>query len=440
MPFRTASHRVALNVVTAIFFMWGFITALNDVLIPHLKSMFTLNYAEVMLVQFTFFGAYFVMSLPSGKVVSLIGYRLSIILGLVVTGIGALLFLPAAELRSYGLFLAAFFVLASGITLLQVAANPYVSLLGKAETASSRLNLAQALNSLGTTIAPKLGGLLILSAGVLGAAELASLPAAQRLAYQLQQAQLVQLPYLIIAAILFVLAIIVWIFHLPPLGNAEDDAAGAEHSFADALAHPRVWYGMLAIFVYVGAEVSIGSFMINYIALPEIGNMSEGRAAGFVSLYWGGAMLGRFVGWFVQDSIEVPWLLQHRFAPLRMLGALLRARVDARRLLSIFAVVAGLLVLTTMLTQGNVALWSIVAIGLFNSIMFPNIFTLGIEKFGTLTGKVSSLLVLAIVGGAVVPLAQGWLADQVGLHHAFVLPLLCYAYIVFYAARGSRVA
>ena len=440
MPVRTASHRVALNVVTAIFFMWGFITALNDVLIPHLKSMFTLNYTEVMLVQFTFFGAYFVMSLPSGKVVSLIGYRLSIILGLVVTGIGALLFLPAAQLRSYGLFLGAFFVLASGITLLQVAANPYVSLLGKAETASSRLNLAQALNSLGTTIAPKLGGLLILSAGVLGAAELARLPAAQQLAYRLQQAQLVQGPYLIIAAILFVLALIVWIFHLPPVTDAEGDAAGADHSFADALAHSRVWFGMLAIFVYVGAEVSIGSFMINYISLPEIGNMSEGRAAGFVSLYWGGAMVGRFVGWFVQDSIEVPWLLQHRLAPLRALGDLLQARVDARRLLSIFAVIAGLLVVTTMLTHGDVALWSIVAIGLFNSIMFPNIFTLGIEKFGSLTGKVSSLLVLAIVGGAVVPLGQGWLADHVGLHHAFVLPLFCYAYIVFYAMKGSRSA
>ncbi|MGH8427953.1 MAG: sugar MFS transporter [Gammaproteobacteria bacterium] len=427
-----------MAVVTAIFFMWGFITVLNDVLIPHLKSVFTLNYTEVMLVQFTFFGAYFIMSLPSGKVVSRIGYRLSIILGLFVTGVGALLFLPAAEWRSYPLFLFAFFVLASGITLLQVAANPYISMLGEPRLASSRLNLAQALNSLGTTIGPKLGGLIILSAGVLGSAELAKLPAAEQLAYKLQQAHIVQGPYLGIAVALFVLALIVWAFHLPPVEAAEVRADEVRHGFAEALAHPRVWLGMAAIFLYVGAEVSLGSFMINYISLPQIGNMPEARAAGFVSLYWGGAMIGRFIGWLLQDSIEVPWLLRNRVAPLRLLGKALQTPVDPRRLLCLFAAVAGALVITTMLTRGSVALWSVVAVGLFNSIMFPNIFTLGIEKFGPLTSKVSSLLVMAIVGGALVPLAQGALADHVGIHHAFVLPLLCYAYIVFYGWKGSR--
>jgi len=413
---RVAGNRTALTVVTTIFFMWGFITALNDVLIPHLKSVFTLNYTEVMLVQFTFFGAYFLMSLPSGKVVSRLGYRLSIVAGLVVTGIGALLFLPAAMAQSYPLFLLAFFVLASGITLLQVAANPYVSLLGPPRLASSRLNLAQALNSLGTTIAPKLGGLLILSMAVLGSAELAKLPAAQQAAYKLQQAHLVQGPYLGIALVLFLLALIVWLFHLPAIEGADERANDSQHTFFDALAHARVWFGMLAIFVYVGAEVSIGSFMINYISLPGIGDMPEARAAGFVSLYWGGAMIGRFA------------------------GSALLTRIDARKLLCAFAIVAGLLVLTTMLTHGHVAMWSVIAIGLFNSIMFPNIFTLGIEKFGALSGKVSSLLVMAIVGGAVIPLAQGALADRIGVHHAFVLPLLCYAYIVFYSVRGSRVA
>jgi len=416
MNTRVAGNRTALTVVTTIFFMWGFITALNDVLIPHLKSVFTLNYTEVMLVQFTFFGAYFLMSLPSGKVVSRLGYRLSIVAGLVVTGIGALLFLPASMAQSYPLFLLAFFVLASGITLLQVAANPYVSLLGPARLASSRLNLAQALNSLGTTIAPKLGGLLILSVAVLGSAELAKLPAAQQAAYKLQQAHLVQGPYLVIALVLFALALIVWLFHLPAIEGADQHADDSQHTFFDALAHARVWFGMLAIFVYVGAEVSIGSFMINYISLPGIGDMPEARAAGFVSLYWGGAMIGRFA------------------------GSALLTRIDARKLLCAFAIVAGLLVLTTMLTHGHVAMWSVIAIGLFNSIMFPNIFTLGIEKFGPLAGKVSSLLVMAIVGGAMIPLAQGALADRIGVHHAFVLPLLCYAYIVFYSVRGSRVA
>ncbi|HEX7130387.1 MAG TPA: sugar MFS transporter [Rhodanobacteraceae bacterium] len=402
-----------MSVMSAIFFMWGFITVLNDVLIPHLKSVFTLDYAQVMLVQFTFFGAYFVMSLPSGKVVSRIGYRLSIIAGLCVTGIGALLFIPAAQAQSYALFLFAFFVLASGITLLQVAANPYVSMLGDARLASSRLNLVQALNSLGTTLAPKIGGLLILSTAVLGATELAGLPPAQQAAYRVQQAQMVQWPYLGIALVLFALAVVVWLFHLPPVVAR---AAGvARNGFADAFKHRRVWFGMAAIFVYVGAEVSIGSFMINYLSLPQIGDMPQARAAGFVSLYWGGAMVGRF------------------------LGSALLVRVDTRRLLVATATIAGALVLTTMLTHGRLAMWSVVAIGLFNSVMFPNIFTLGIERFDALTGKVSSLLVMAIVGGAVVPLLQGVLADHVGVQHAFVLPLACYAYIVFYGLRGSRV-
>ena len=411
----TTSQRTALVVITTIFFMWGFITALNDVLIPHLKSVFTLNYTEVMLVQSTFFGAYFLMSLPSGKVLAHYGYRASIIVGLIVTGIGALLFLPAADAQSYPLFLFAFFVLASGITLLQVAANPYVSLLGAPERASSRLNLAQALNSLGTTIAPKLGGFLILSTAVLGAAELAQLSPAAQAAYKLQQAHSVQGPYIGIAIVLFALAVLVWWFHLPQLENTAE-ADDARHRFADALKHRRVWLGMLAIFVYVGAEVSIGSFMVNYLALPDIGNMSQARAAGYVSLYWGGAMVGRFI------------------------GSALLTRIDTRKLLAFNAALAALLVITTMLTRGHVAVASVVAIGLFNSIMFPNIFTLGIEKFGPLTGKVSSLLVMAIVGGAVIPLAQGSLADQIGVHHAYVLPMICYLYIIWYGLRGSRVA
>ena len=412
---RVTGTRTALTVMTTIFFMWGFITALNDVLIPHLKSVFTLNYTEVMLVQFTFFGAYFIMSLPSGKVLAHWGYRASIIIGLIVTGIGALLFLPAAQAPSYPLFLFAFFVLASGITLLQVAANPYVSLLGAARYASARLNLAQALNSLGTTIAPKLGGFLILSAAVLGAAELAKLSPAAQAAYKAQQAHVVQGPYIGIAIVLFVLAIVVWLCRLPQLENtaAADDS---QHRFADALKLPRVWLGMLAILVYVGAEVSIGSFMVNYLSLPDIGNMSEAAATGYVSLYWGGAMVGRFI------------------------GSALLTRIDTRKLLAFNAAIAALLVLATMLTFGHVALWSVVAIGLFNSIMFPNIFTLGIEKFGPLTGKVSSLLVMAIVGGAIIPLAQGALADHVGVHHAYVLPLICYLYIIYYGLKGSRVA
>ncbi len=415
LPERVASTRVALAVMSTIFFMWGLITVLNDVLIPHLKALFTLNYFEVMLVQFTFFGAYFIVSLPSGKFLAHFGYRASIIGGLIVTGLGALLFVPAATARSYPLFLFAFFVLASGITLLQVAANPYVSLLGPEKYASSRLNLAQALNSLGTALPGYFGGMLILSTAVLGAAELARLSPAAQAAYKLQQAHSVQGPYLGIALVLFALALAVWLFRLPRLeSTAETD--DAHHRFADALRQPRVWLGMAAIFLYVGAEVSIGSFMINYLAMPEIGHMSEARAAGYVSLYWGGAMVGRFI------------------------GSALLTRIDTRRLLAFNAGIAALLVLTTMLTHGSVAVASVVAIGLFNSIQFPNIFTLGIEGMGALTGKVSSLLVMAIVGGAIIPPLQGLLADHIGVHHAYVLPLLCYLYIVYFGLKGSRVA
>ena len=413
---RTASQPVAFSVVTSIFFMWGFITALNDVLIPHLKSVFTLNYAEAMLVQFIFFGAYFLMSLPAGRVIARLGYRAAVIIGLVVTGCGALMFVPAAQMLSYAMFLGAFFVLASGITLLQVAANPYVSLLGTAQYASSRLNLAQALNSLGTTLAPKLGGLLIFSGSVLGVAELAKLAPSEQLAYRLQQAQLVTAPYLGLAATLFVLAIVVWLFRLPALTEATASADPQHHGFADVLRQRHVRFGILAIFVYVGAEVSIGSFLISYLSLPAIGNISASVAAGYVSLYWGGAMIGRFIG-----------------------SALMR-RLDPRRLLGAFAAIAALLVLTTMLTRGQTALWSVVAVGLFNSIMFPTIFTLGIEKLGPMTDKAASLLIMAIVGGAVVPLLQGALADRIGVQHAFVLPLTCYAFIVFYGFRGSHVS
>ncbi|HEY0180175.1 MAG TPA: sugar MFS transporter [Dokdonella sp.] len=415
MSRREASPRVAIGVTTAIFFIWGFITVLNDVLIPHLKSVFTLNYAQAMLVQFIFFGAYFVMSLPAGRVVARFGYRDGIVVGLAVAGVGALLFVPAARTVSYAVFLAAFFVLASGITLLQVAANPYVSLLGDARYASSRLNLAQALNSLGTALAPKIGGLVILSGAVLGAGEIAALAPTGRVAYRAQQAALVTGPYLLLGLVLFALALGVRLLRLPSLAEATERGDAQRHGFAEVLRHRHLRNGVVAIFVYVGAEVAIGSFLINYLSTPSIGALSASAAAGYVSLYWGGAMIGRFAG----------------FALLRV--------CDARGLLGLFAALAAALLAVTMASGGALAVWSIVAIGLFNSIMFPTIFTLGIERLGPMTDKGASLLIMAIVGGAVVPLLQGLLADHVGVQRAFVLPLACYAYIVWYAWRGSRV-
>ncbi|MHA6205300.1 sugar MFS transporter [Dyella soli] len=537
---RYTDYPMAMAVSTTIFFMWGFLTVLNDILIPHLKSVFELNYSRAMLVQFTFFGAYFLMSLPAGKLVAVLGYKKGIVAGLATAALGAFGFWPAAHLHSYPAFLAALFVLATGITVLQVAANPYVALLGPERNSSSRLTLAQAMNSLGTTLGPWFGGLLILAAvatavpdevrkapatvelvqalnsgapaqalvamqqapddrlvaalgdvagnslerlptadvvarldrlspALLGdtldklpgtqliatlaaqtparldtlpterlagaldkltasrlddadAAKLQSirgqlLPATQQKLgdYRQKQAELVQLPYLGLGLALVALAVGVWLFRLPALTEATERADKVHHTLLDVLRHPHVFFGVLAIFFYVGAEVSIGSFLVNYLSLPDIGHMSEQRASRFVSMYWGGAMVGRLAG-----SALLVWF-------------------NPRRLLAVFAAIAGLLVLTTMLTHGTAAMASVIAIGLFNSIMFPTIFALGIERMGPLTGKASSLLIMAIVGGALLPLAQGFLADRFGIQHAFVLPMLCYGYIVFYGLRGSLI-
>lgn len=406
--------RVALWVATSIFFMWGFLTCLNDILIPHLKAVFELNYAKAMLVQFTFFGAYFLMSLPAGRLVARLGYKQGIVAGLVIAGIGALGFWPAAELRIYGAFLGALFVLATGITVLQVAANPYVALLGPERTASSRLTMAQALNSLGTAIAPIFGGLLILGNTVKSTDELAALPLAEQVAYRTAEAQSVQGPYVGLAIALFALALFVFLFRLPALTESSEQADSSRHTYGDALRHRHLLFGVLAIFFYVGAEVSIGSFLVNYLSLPNIGGFSEKEATHYVSLYWTMAMVGRFA------------------------GSALLVRFSPRKLLALFALVnVGLLALT-MGSEGKLALYSVVATGLFNSIMFPTIFALGIERLGPLTNKASSLLIMAIVGGALVPFVQGLLADRIGVHHSFVLPLLCYGYVIFYGLVGSR--
>src|ERR1700743_809337 len=376
---RYTYYPMALGVMSAVFFMWGFLTCLNDILIPHLKAVFELNYAQALLIQFTFFGAYFIMSLPAGKIVAALGYKKSIVVGLIVAGIGAALFWPAAGMRLYPFFLAALFILATGITVLQVAANAYVALLGPEKTSSSRLTLAQALNSFGTFLAPFFGGFLILSNAVKSSADIAKLSAAEQVTYRAQEASTVQGPYIGLAIVLVLLAVGVYLFKLPALEETTEKADDSHHSLMDAFKTPHVFFGVLGIFFYVGGEGWIGSFMINYLQLPEIGNMSGEIAASHVAFYWGGAMVGRFI------------------------GSALLARVSPRQLLADFAVINMLLAITTMVTTTTVAVYSIVAIGLFNSIMFPTIFSLGIERMGPLTGKASRLLIMAIVGGALVP-------------------------------------
>jgi FHS family L-fucose permease-like MFS transporter len=401
-----------LAIVTSLFFMWGFLTCLNDILIPHLKSIFELSYAKAMLVQFAFFSAYFLFSVPWSRIVNTIGYKTTMVVGLLTMAVGAFLFVPAASVVSYPLFLAALLVLAAGITGLQVSANPYVDLLGKPETASSRLDLTQAFNSLGTTVAPKLGGLLILSSAPLTIEELHKLAPQALHAYRVQQAASVKMPYAIIGIALLLLAALIGVSKLPRIETA---ASGPGEKANDSIwKHPNLIYGAIGIFAYVGAEVSIGSFLVNYFGLPEIAGLSAKAAAGFVSFYWGGAMIGRFV------------------------GAALLQRFKPGYLLALAAIVAGSLVIASMLLSGHTAMWSLLAVGLFNSIMFPTIFSLGEAELGPLSGSGSGLLSMAIVGGAILPVIQGVIADYVGLHHAFVLPVACYLYILFYALSGSK--
>jgi MFS transporter, FHS family, L-fucose permease len=404
-----------LMVLSSLFFIWGFLTCLNDIIIPHLKAVFELNYAQAMLIQFAFFAAYFVVSLPSGLIVNRVGYKNGIIIGLVTAGIGCAMFYPAAGERSYALFLLALFVLASGITLLQVAANPFVAVLGKPETASSRLTLTQALNSLGTTIAPIFGSLIILSTAVKSPAEIRQLTPAAAEAYRVAEASSVQAPYLGLAIALLALAVAIALFKLPSIqasGTDEPGAAAGDSKRRSAWSYPHLVLGAVAIFLYVGAEVAIGSFLVNYFKEPSIGGLSEAEGARYVAFYWGGAMVGRFIG----------------TATLRMWRP--------GKVLALHAFGASLLVLLTMLATGQVAMWAIIAVGLFNSIMFPTIFTIAIDGLGRHTGQGSGILCMAIVGGALIPVLQGLLADQIGIHHCFIIPVVCYLYIAWYGLKG----
>jgi len=386
MPTTPSSTRAPLIVVTLLFFMWGLLTALNDVLIPHLKALYTLSYLQAMLVQFCFFGAYFLVSLPAGRLIQRLGYQRGAVAGLAVAAMGCLLFLPAIS-AGYWLFLTAFFVLAAGITVLQVAANPYVAALGDPHTASSRLTLTQAFNSLGTAIAPLLG-VLILPAGASG----------------------VQGPYLLLAGALALLALLFARAKLPHI--AEQQAPVAESAWTVARSHSHLFWGVVSIFLYVGAEVCIGSLLINFMV--ETAGLSSEQATQHLSLYWAGAMVGRFIGVVVMRFI----------AP--------------GTLLALNASLAVLLVLAGVFGHGEPAMWALLAVGLCNSIMFPTIFSMAVHRLGAHTAQGSGLLCMAIVGGAILPLLQGHAADALGLQASFVVPALCYAGIAVHGWRLKK--
>jgi FHS family L-fucose permease-like MFS transporter len=394
-----SSYRFALIALTSLFFMWGFITCLNDILIPYLKGAFELNYTQAMLIQFCFFGAYFLVSLPAGRLVSKIGYQKGIVLGLVIACVGCLLFYPAAATAVYGLFLGALFVLAAGITILQVSANPYVSALGAPETASSRLTMTQAFNSFGTTIAPFFGAFLLFSGGE----------------PEIGDATAVKAPYLMLAAGLLILAGIFAYLKLPTIHNNDDDSEVT--GFAALKQYPHLILGAIGIFVYVGAEVAIGSFLVSYFSLESIsgGAIEEKDAAKLIAYYWGGAMVGRFIGAYVMQYIA------------------------AGKVLAFNSVMAVVLIVASVMTTGHVAMWAILLVGLCNSIMFPTIFSLAVTGLGKHTANGSGLLCLAIVGGAILPLAQGALADTIGVQLSFLLPAICYIYIMYYGLVGHKI-
>ncbi|MFT6900912.1 MAG: FHS family L-fucose permease-like MFS transporter [Colwellia sp.] len=395
-----SSTRFALLSLTSLFFMWGFITCLNDILIPHLKAIFSLSYAQSMLVQFCFFGAYFLVSLPAGKLVKSMGYQKGIVIGLVIAALGCLMFYPAASLHSYPVFLSALFVLASGITILQVSANPYVTLLGSTETASSRLTMTQAFNALGTTIAPYFGALLILN-------EVTDSMTAT-------SAESVQLPYIGLMAALLILAAIFALLKLPHIESAE--VVEGEKIEGSAWQHRHLVLGAIGIFVYVGAEVSIGSFLVSFLGEAHIAGLEETDAAKYLTYYWGGAMVGRFI------------------------GAAVMQKVDAGKTLAFNAVCSAILILVTVLSSGSIAMWAILLVGLFNSIMFPTIFSLALSGLEKHTSQGAGILCLAIVGGAILPVLQGILADISNVQVAFILPLFCYIYIIYYGVKGSKIA
>ena len=383
--------------------MWGFITCLNDILIPHLKGVFSLTYSQAMLVQFCFFGAYFLVSLPAGAIVKKLGYQKGIVVGLVIAAVGCLCFYPAASMHSYPIFLMALFILASGITLLQVSANPYVSMLGDAKTASSRLTMTQAFNALGTTVAPFFGAFLILN------------QAAEALSPQ-ASAESVQMPYVFLAAMLLALAAIFAWLKLPNLSSVDDEQEiNVAESEGSAWQYRHLVLGAIGIFVYVGAEVSIGSFLVSFLGEPTIAGIEESEAAKYIAYYWGGAMVGRFI------------------------GAAVMQKIAAGKVLFFNANVAILLLVIAIFSSGMLAMVAILLVGLCNSIMFPTIFSLAIQGLGKHTSQGSGILCLAIVGGAIIPLFQGMLADSIGVQPAFFLPIFCYFFIAYYGLSGSKI-
>ena len=476
-PASNQTYRGPFAIMTILFFMWGFMTVFNDVLIPRFKEAFHLNFAQATRVQLVFFGAYgvgsliyYIISMTSGDPINRIGYKNGVVIGLLISALGSFLFYPAAVTASFPFFLVAYFIIGLGFAMLQIAANPYVTILGPEETASSRLNLSQAFNSFGTTIGPIIGGWLIFTA------------LSDKNAHGADSAKI---PYLCAGGVFLILAVFFKFVHLPAFSNPEKIEEGL-----GALKHPHTALGMLAIFMYVGGEVTMGSLIISYFALPELGGLQHEVASKFLAYFWGGLMIGRFMGSIALSNIRgflkhvlvilVPvfsfliialWpkivgflsgvpVFNYYFDQTAVanvanvcswsnamvyggfLGALIVfffvGEASAHRMLALFSIVIIALLVTSMVTSGEIAKWSILGVGMFCSVMWSNIFSLAIEGLGPKKSQASSLLVMAIMGGAILPQLQGYIADNAGIQKSFIVPMIAFAYIAFYGIYGYR--
>ncbi|HXJ05348.1 MAG TPA: L-fucose:H+ symporter permease [Candidatus Acidoferrum sp.] len=444
-PLTERKYLLPFTLVTSLFFLWSIGVNLNDVLIPHLKKAFDLTDFQSSFIQVAFFGGYFLAAFPAGRLMEKIGYRRGILVGLLICSVGTLLFLPAASSRQYGFFLLALFVMSSGQSFLEVGANPYVTILGPAASSERRLNFAQSFNSVGAVLILTMGSAFILSGVEHTAAQRAAMSPQQVQAYIASEANLVKVPYLVITSIFLLVAALIYFAHLPEVATREvvDAREGTSNDLGHLLAHPHLIKGVIAQFFYVGAQVGIGSFVIRFAkhTMPQTLNNMAAWGSQFLAGHQGDK--ASIVTHLIPDGPEkmaALFLVAHQtgFMIGRFSGSWMMKRVQAPRLLSIFSVGALICVLIGIGASGLAAVFAIVLVGFFNSIMFPTIFALSLKNLGGLTKRGSSLLVMSIIGGALIPAAMGKISDETNIQRAFVVPLICYLYVIYFAVRGYR--
>ena len=444
-PITDRKYLLPFSLVTSLFFLWSIGVNLNDVLIPHLKKAFDLTDFQSSFIQVAFFGGYFLAAFPAGRLMEKIGYRRGILLGLLICSAGTLLFLPAASSRQYGFFLLALFVMSSGQSFLEVGANPYVTVLGPPESSERRLNFAQSFNSVGAVLVLTMGSAFILSGVEHSAAERAAMSPQQVQAYIASEANLVKVPYLVITAIFLLVAALIYFAHIPELAAQTKGESGERLSdnSGELIAHPHLFKGVIAQFFYVGAQVGVGSFIIRFAkhTMPQTLRSMAAWGSGFLAGHQGEQ--ATFMTHVVPDSPEkmaAIFLVAHQtgFMLGRFSGSWMMKRIKAQRLLAIFGAGAAVCILIAISFSGLASVLAIVLVGFFHSIMFPTIFALSLKNLGSLTKRGSSLLVMSIIGGALIPAAMGKISDASNIQKAFIVPLICYLYVIYFAVRGYR--